>query len=99
MKRHASLILLVCGLALLSGCASDEENDLRSWMTQQRATIKPRITPIEEPKQFTPAAYDMDSGLNPFEAMRLTQGARARGPSITRMISAKLMTSAGLASA
>ena len=76
MKRHASLILLVCGLALLSGCASDEENDLRSWMTQQRATIKPRITPIEEPKQFTPAAYDMDSGLNPFEAMRLMQALR-----------------------
>ena len=73
MKRHIPLALLVLGAAFLAGCSSDEDNDLRSWMTQQRSTIKPKITPIEEPKQFNPAAYDMDSGQNPFEAMRLTQ--------------------------
>ncbi|MPM32431.1 hypothetical protein SDC9_78993 [bioreactor metagenome] len=76
MKRHALLLPLMLGVAVISGCASDEDNDLRAWMTQQRTTIKPKIKPIEEPKQFTPAAYGMDSGQDPFEAMRLTQALR-----------------------
>ncbi|QIL81619.1 pilus assembly protein PilP [Diaphorobacter sp. HDW4A] len=73
MKQHAYSILMLCGLALLSGCASDDETELRTWMAELRTTIKPKITPIEEPKQFTPAEYGLDGSLDPFEAMRLTQ--------------------------
>ncbi|QNP49847.1 pilus assembly protein PilP [Diaphorobacter aerolatus] len=73
MKQRIPFALLMVGLALLSGCSSDEDSELRSWMAHQRATIKPKITPIEEPKQFIPAAYNIDSAQDPFEAMRLTQ--------------------------
>lgn len=73
MKRQTPLALLMLGLAVLSGCSSDEDNDLRAWMSQQRATIKPKIEPIEEPKKFEPAEYALDSSQNPFESARLTQ--------------------------
>lgn len=76
MKQHASLALLLCSIALLSGCASDDETELRAWMVELRSNIKPRITPIEEPKQFIPAEYGLESSLDPFEAMRLTQALR-----------------------
>lgn len=73
MKRNLSFALLISVVTVLGGCTSDEDNDLRSWMTQQRASIKPKITPIEEPKQFKPASYDMVNGEDPFNAIRLTQ--------------------------
>lgn len=73
MKHSALLILIALNSVLLSGCASDDEDELRTWMTEQRATIKPRITPIDEPKQFFPADYSADSGQDPFASLRLTQ--------------------------
>ncbi|MBF5003844.1 pilus assembly protein PilP [Diaphorobacter caeni] len=73
MKQHFYPIVMACGLVLLSGCASDDETELRTWMSELRGTIKPKITPIEEPKQFIPAEYGLDTTLNPFESMRLTQ--------------------------
>lgn len=73
MKQQASLILLALAATFLSGCASEDESELRAWMSQQRATIKPKITPIEEPKQFVPADYAADSTEDPFASLRLTQ--------------------------
>ena len=68
---------LFFALALvISGCGSSGDDDLRQWMTDLRATTKPRVTPLTEPKQFLPEAYAMESGLEPFSSVKLTQALR-----------------------
>ena len=50
------LVLIGC-VGFLSGCGPTGEDELRQWMADQRATTKPRITPLTEPKQFQPSVY------------------------------------------
>ncbi|RYZ86853.1 MAG: pilus assembly protein PilP [Proteobacteria bacterium] len=45
-------------------------------MEELRATTKPRVTPLSEPKQFQPQAYTMEAGVEPFNAVKLTQALR-----------------------
>lgn len=60
-------------LVVLSGCLGDEQQDLRKWMTDQRASIKPSVTPIPEPKRFVPVPYAVDTTVDPFSNQKLTQ--------------------------
>lgn len=57
----------------LVGCDSGEHGDLHTWITQQRAEIKPRITPLHEPKLFMPQAYLPGQSLEPFNKAKLIQ--------------------------
>lgn len=61
---------------LLLGCSSSGEDELRQWMSDLRATTKPRVTPLTEPKQFLPQGYSSESGMEPFNALKLTQALR-----------------------
>jgi type IV pilus assembly protein PilP len=63
-------------VSLLVGCGSSGDEELRQWMSELRATTKPRVTPLTEPKQFLPQAYSMESGVEPFNAVKLTQALR-----------------------
>ncbi|WP_399680497.1 pilus assembly protein PilP [Xenophilus sp.] len=63
-------------IPLLAGCFGSQQEDLRAWMRDQRAQVKPRITPISEPKKFTPQAYTEGAALEPFNNVRLTQALR-----------------------
>jgi type IV pilus assembly protein PilP len=76
--------LLACvGLVLLAGCA-DEQDELQSWMEQQKREVKPNVTPLSEPKEFRPQAYLAVDGVEPFSQQKLTVGLRqpdARQPS------------------
>jgi len=67
------LISLIVVSAVLSGCSSSGDDELRQWMADLRATTKPRVTPLAEPKQFFPQVYAMESGVEPFNPMKLTQ--------------------------
>ena len=73
MMSKKSISVAVSAVALLSGCGSSGDDDLRQWMAELRATTKPRVTPLTEPKQFTPQAYAMDAGIEPFNSVKLTQ--------------------------
>lgn len=64
---------LLLGGALLSGCTSSDEDELRAWMAQERANAKPRVTPLEEPKPFKPQAYTAAEGMEPFNPLKLIQ--------------------------
>lgn len=66
------LLLIVCAGSLY-GCGSSGEDELRQWMTEQRATTKPRVTPLAEPKKFEPQAYTAENGIEPFNPIKLTQ--------------------------
>ena len=60
----------------LLGCVAAGEDELRQWMAQERAQTKPRITPLTEPTVFQPQAYAAESGMEPFNPLKLTQALR-----------------------
>ena len=68
--------ILLLPLLGLMGCGSSGDDELRQWMADLRATTKPHVTPLTEPKQFVPQAYSMESGVEPFNALKLTQALR-----------------------
>ncbi|GGH51652.1 fimbrial protein [Comamonas phosphati] len=63
----------MAGCLLLSGCLSSDEDELRTWMAQERANAKPQVTPLEEPKPFKPQAYMAGNGMDPFSPLKLIQ--------------------------
>lgn len=69
-------LLLFAFTVTLSGCGLSQDDDLRQWMTELRSTTRPRVTPLTEPKQFQPQPYSMESGMEPFNALKLTQALR-----------------------
>ena len=73
MKKIMISCCLLLGGALLSGCTSSDEDELRAWMAQERANAKPRVTPLEEPKPFKPQAYTAAEGMEPFNPLKLIQ--------------------------
>ena len=64
---------LVC---LLVGCSGSDESDLQSWMNEQRAQTKPKVTPLAEPKKFVPQDYTEEGVTDPFNILKLTQALR-----------------------
>ena len=76
MSRIMKTLAVVCGAASLAACGPSGEDELRQWMAEQRATTKPRVTPLTEPKQFKPQDYVADGAVDPFSAIRLTQALR-----------------------
>ncbi len=73
---HHRVWLSAAALALLAGCAGDGQEELREWMAQLRATTRPRALQITEPKQFVPANYVAEGGVDPFNPQKLTQALR-----------------------
>lgn len=73
--RSFRLLPLVCLAGILSGCGPSGTDEIRAWMQELRATMKPGVTPISEPKQFFPQAY-AESGVDPFNPVKLTQALR-----------------------
>lgn len=72
LRIAASSLLLV----FLTGCNSEGHEDLRSWIAQERATARPRITPLTEPKVFVPQPYEVASLTAPFDRQKLTLALR-----------------------
>lgn len=75
MKRMQLFLALLVSI-LVAGCGSTGDDELRQWMSELRATTKPRVTPLSEPKQFLPQTYSMESGVEPFNSVKLTQALR-----------------------
>ncbi|CAN7242079.1 pilus assembly protein PilP [Acidovorax sp. LjRoot129] len=57
---------------ILAGCGGGGDDELRAWMTDLRATTKPYVTPLVEPKQFLPQVYSVGAGIEPFNSVKLT---------------------------
>ncbi len=75
MKVFMALGLTMATAALM-GCTPSGEDELREWMAQERAQARPRITALAEPTQFQPQAYTAESGMEPFNSLKLTQALR-----------------------
>jgi type IV pilus assembly protein PilP len=70
--RH-TLLLALTAAAALSACDSSEHEEITKWMAEQRATTKPQVQPIPEPKKFTPENYALEGSTDPFSNLKLTQ--------------------------
>ena len=57
---------------LLAGCSASSEDELRSWMLDQRNQMRPRVQPISEPKPFKPEDYIETTAVDPFSKEKLT---------------------------
>ena len=95
MTNNNSLIVVwgLCVAFLLSACsASDQE--LQSWMADERSKARPRVEPLAEPTKFTPQAYTQEGSLEPFSSQKLTQALKRdsdKSSVNTALISPELM--------
>ena len=63
MKSHRLLVLLPL---LLSGCASDEHQDLRQWMRDEAKGMKAKVAPLPEITPFPVVSYETEMLTPPF---------------------------------
>lgn len=75
-RRFLPLATGLAAMLALAGCIGNDTTDLRDWVTQERATAKPRITPLSEPKAFVPQPYTTAELTDPFNRQKLTQALR-----------------------
>ncbi|WP_082565078.1 pilus assembly protein PilP [Acidovorax sp. Root568] len=66
-------VFLVGWSFVLAGCGPSGEDELRVWMAEQRASTKPSVQPLTEPKKFIPEPYTQEGETEPFNQLKLTQ--------------------------
>jgi type IV pilus assembly protein PilP len=72
MSFKTAAVAVSVALAV-TACGSSGQEELQTWMDQQRAQTRPRVQPIPEPKKFTPQAYTQEKSTDPFSNQKLTQ--------------------------
>ncbi len=76
MRSAMRTLLLILTMFVLVGCFPSGEDELRLWIADQRASTKPSVTPLTEPKKFVPEPYSQGAALEPFNQVKLTQALR-----------------------
>jgi type IV pilus assembly protein PilP len=61
----------VAAVAALSACGISDEGEIRQWMADQRAAMKPTAQKVEEPKEFAPYAYEAHGQVDPFDPQKI----------------------------
>lgn len=62
------LLALACGWLAACGAGQDE---LQSWMEEQRRMAKPHVPPLLPPRKFDPQPYLAFSAVDPFSTQKL----------------------------
>jgi type IV pilus assembly protein PilP len=88
MSRVASLLL--CAMALLLGACSNDQDELRQWMEQQRREVKASITPLQAPKKFDPQPYNVAEAVDPFSTQKLTVALKQEARQPNSLLAAEL---------
>ncbi len=65
-----SLPVLVA-FTVLTGCGAEQE-ELQTWMDQQRRDVKPSVQPLVAPKRFDPAPFTGGQLVDPFSNQKLS---------------------------
>ena len=71
--KYSGQVAIVAMVATLAGCGATSESELRQWMSDQKSQIRPKLSPISEPKQFIPESYGQVATIEPFSNQKLTQ--------------------------
>ena len=88
MTRLFSAWALI-GALLLTGC-SDDNDQLRQWMEQQRREVKPNVEPLQAPKKFDPQPYTTAQAVDPFSTQKLTVALKQEARQPNSLLSAEL---------
>ena len=82
---------LVLVAALLAAC-SNGQDEIAAWMAQQRATVQPKVEPVQGPQAHVPQAYLGAAGVSPFNEANLTVllQAQADAPAVSGLLAAEL---------
>ena len=68
MRRLGWVLLMPLALSACSG----EQDELQTWMDQERQQVKPNVQPLSPPQKFNPEAYAGQDGVEPFSTQKLT---------------------------
>lgn len=71
MSRLIAISVAAALTAGLAGCGAEQE-ELQSWMDQQRREAKPNVPPLLPPKRFDPQPYEQVQAVEPFSNQKLT---------------------------
>ncbi|MFT3857923.1 MAG: pilus assembly protein PilP [Aquabacterium sp.] len=82
------LIAAVAVMALAACSGQDEE--LQTWMDQQRHEVKPSVQPLSPPQKFNPQAYAGMEGVEPFSSQKLTGALKQEARQPNSAVSAEL---------
>jgi len=70
MSKLTAIAVVAALTAGLSGCGAEQE-ELQSWMDQQRREAKPNVPPLLPPKRFDPQPYEQAQAVEPFSNQKL----------------------------
>ncbi len=89
MTRTTALLTVLLASTLVAGC-SDDQDELRSWMEQQRREAKPSVKPLQAPKKFDPEPYTSAQAVEPFSGQKLTVALKQEARQPNSLLSAEL---------
>ena len=71
MTRMQAAAPLFVALGLILSACSGEQEELQSWMDQQKREVRPNIAPLSPPKRFDPQPYEEARAVEPFSNQKL----------------------------
>jgi type IV pilus assembly protein PilP len=69
-------LIALLGALLLAGCGGNDEDELRQWMSDQRADDRRASRRSPSPSSSMPQDYTGDGNMDPFNPQKLTQALR-----------------------
>jgi type IV pilus assembly protein PilP len=82
-QRFLTVLIGIIFSLTLTGCFSDDQQDIKQWMQEQRNATRPNVSPIPEPKKFTPTPYQNDLSIEPFSNQKLAQALKREASQAT----------------
>ncbi len=76
-------------LLSLAACSGEQE-ELQTWMEQQRHDAQPSVQPLSAPQKFNPQAYAGMGGVDPFSNQKLTGALKQEARQPNSAVSAEL---------
>lgn len=71
MTRITYRLAPVLAAALLAGCGDSDVKEINQWMDEVKATTRPTVVPLAEPKTFIPFAYELREEMDPYDPNKL----------------------------
>lgn len=81
--RICRCVPVLMATAMLAGCGTSDEDELRQWMVEQRNQTRPKVEPIAAPKQFQPQDYTQQTAVEPFSMQKLTLALKRESTQVT----------------
>ncbi len=88
--RHAAGALGLVMASLLLAACEGEQQELQTWMDQQRRTVQPSVQPLTPPKKFDPQPYSQAAAIDPFSTQKLSVAIKQENRQYNSLVAAEL---------